>query len=326
MASRRALLGIVVILTAALVLAATARVGALRIAGVATGIEVPPPPTVGQCVVGPQQLRVVSHPGLPPYDGALPSGLALEYGSCAGPHLGEVVSVYREEPAPQSVVIYGFPFSFQLSGCADDVLGFLGLEPSRQGPVGNLGADDVNWAVTTQAAIVVARPSTVQAELGQHWVACLLGTPGPGYAGSARGAYSDRLAPAALGVCGGPTLALSDDRFDQIAQSDDQLGDRAQAMLDCARPHQAEQFGVAWFGGALPSTSALTGACARLVTSLTRMPDVTAGASLTIRPVKLAPPDAGPGWHEVACTVVSAERQSLDGTLLGIGGGAIPWG
>ena len=326
MGFRRALLGIVVMLTAAMVLAVTAAIGALKVSGVATGVEVPPPPIAGQCVTGPQQLSVVSHPGLPPYDGDLPSGLALEFGSCAAAHLGEVVSVYEQEPAPQAVVIYGFPFSFQVSGCAGDVLAFLGLQPSRQGPVGNLGADDVNWAVTTRAAIVVARPSTVQAALGQRWVACLLATPGLGYPGSAKGAYSDGPAPTALGVCGGPTLALSDEKFDQISQSDDQSGARAQAMLDCARPHQVEQFGVAWFEGALPNTAALTRACATLVTSLTRIPDVTARVGLTIRPVDLAAPDVGPGWHEVACTVVATERQSLSGTLLGVGDGAIPFG
>ena len=330
MGSRRALLGIVVMLTAALVLAATARIGALRIAGVATGIDVPPPPTAGQCVIGPGQLSAVSHPGLPANDGVLPSGPALEFGACAKAHVGEVVSVYREEPAPQAVLIYGFPFSFQVSGCAEDVFRFLGLDPSRQGPVGNVGADSVNWAVTTRAAIVVARPSTDQTAVGQHWVACLLAASGTAYTGSAEGSYSGGGAPTALGVCGERDLGLSDDEFDRLAQatqtapSHDPVDRSAQSSLDCARPHQAEQFGIAWFGDPLPSGSALAHSCTELVASMTGMTDVTAGGSLVIRSVTLTSPDLGPHWHEVACTVVTAENQSLTGTLVGVGDGRIP--
>jgi hypothetical protein len=329
----RALLGILLMLTAAMVLAGTARIGALRIAGVATAIAVPPPPIARQCIVSPQQLRVVSHPGLPPNDGILPADQSLEFGSCTGPHLGEVVSVYREEPAPQAVLIYGFPFSFQISGCAQDVLRFLGIDPTRQGPVGNVGADEVNWAITTRAASVVARPSTDQSALGQRWVACLLGTPGSAYAGSAGRSYAGGMAPAALGVCGSRDLALSDDQFDRLAQmqppttlSHDPVDRTVPSALDCARPHQAEQFGLAWFEGRLPSTSALARSCTRLVASLTRMTDVTAGDSLAVRTVALRSPTIGPQWREVACTVVTTDQQPLNGTLVGVGDGVIPRG
>lgn len=315
MASHRAVAGTVLLLSTALVMVLAPRLADRPISGTAVAAGVPAPPLSGQCVMGPDQLRATASPGLPLDDGVLGAGTPLRFGACSGSHVGEVVAVDNAVPPPQAVAIYGFPFSFQVSGCGQSAFRYLGIDPGGQGPVGNVGAEGVNWAVTTRAAVVVARPSTEQVAAGEHWVACVLVTPESGYTGTARGAYAAGGAPSAFGVCGGRSIALSEE----------ELGSVTGTEWDCGRPHQAEQVGVAWFGGDLPDTAALTTSCAAFAGSVTGLRDVTAGGRLTVRPVVLGAQGAPKGWREVACSLVVTGSESLSSTLVGLGNRSLPW-
>jgi hypothetical protein len=305
----------VLLLAAAVVMMEAPRLADRRISGSAVAAGVAEQPMPGQCVTGPDRLRTMARPGLPLDDGVLDGGTQLRIAACAGSHIGEVVAVDSAEPAPQAVAIYGFPFSFQVSGCGQSAFRYLGIDPADQGPVGNVGAQGVNWAVTTRAVVAVARPSAEQSAVGQRWVACVLATPESGYAGTARGAYAGSGAPSAFGVCGGRSLALSEEQLATVAATES----------DCGRPHQAEQFGVAWFGGALPNTAALTRSCTAFAGLVTGLRDVMEGGRLTVRPVALATPGAPKGWREVACTLVVTGTHSLSTTLVGVGDRSLPW-
>jgi hypothetical protein len=303
------------LLAAVLVMALAPRLTERPLAGTPVAVVVAPTPAIGQCVVGPERLRTAASPGLPLDDGTLAAGTQLRIGACTADHVGEIVGVDTAEPAPQAVSIYGFPFSFQVSGCAQAAFRYLGIDPGTEGPVGSVGDGAVNWAVTTRAQVVVATPSAEQAAVGQRWVACVLSTPETASTGTARDAYAGRGTSSAFGVCGGRNLAVADG----------QMAGLAGTASDCTRTHQAEQFGVAWFGGALPGVASLTSSCGALAASVTGIPDVTAGGRITVRPVVLAPRWAPKGWRQVACTVVVSGNSSLTGSLVGLGHRPLPW-
>lgn len=102
-------------------------------------------------------------------------------------------------------------------------------------------------------------------------------------------------------------------------------------LTSCTDAHQVEIVSRNTYLPAVTQAQ-LDSSCAGLARWLTRMPDATAGGALTARAVALHPdaatgsPVAGVGARGVAaCLVEAFGTRKLEGTVVGLGAGAIPW-
>ncbi|GGL94127.1 hypothetical protein GCM10011594_12500 [Nakamurella endophytica] len=224
--------------------------------------------------------------GLPA--GTVDTGAAASvYGPCTGRHLGEVVAVVAAEPAGASAAgAHGV--------CA-------GRSPYRYLGLRDDGTLDGSWLPSLAAAYRSVVPDRRQWAAGQRWVACLMvpaptapGAP-PSYRGVARDAFGSGRLPAVYATC------------------TDRPG---RDPLPCTAPHRTET--VATGAGRVATagaTAGLVASCGRFLRRVTGMADPAAGGQLAVRVTV----DGG----TATCGIVST--RPLDSTLVGLGGGPLPW-
>ncbi|MET3805206.1 hypothetical protein ABIB25_002206 [Nakamurella sp. UYEF19] len=275
-----------------------------RLAGTAVTVPVPPPPSVGDCLLKPvdpdQQVRAPDH-------------AAVSTGPCAGPRYGEVVSVLpvAAEPAFPQDGSDGPPVDPNVNICAQDVIGYLGLgsRPGHPGDptiFGHPASLFTYWSpVVLSSFLFVAGPDALQRTMGQQWIACVSYVPDPvsrratHYDHTVRNAFRDGAPPANYASC---LRTVSAGTLD---------------LVDCSLPHPAEIFGYTFADNTVPR-SALNSTCAALTRKLTGMTDPSAGGRLTSAAV------AGSGGGALSCVVTADVGHQLVGPLMNLGNGPVP--
>lgn len=280
--------------------------------GTAVAVRIPGPPAVGACVVTtPSKSFQTSSDGYL----VLP---ALTFGSCQGPHFGEVTAVLqnvgRQRGTPS--VTPDAQGGQVWTTCPDAENGYVGLTGYLDGTAGG------GWYPVLNSTSIFGGPDRRQQAVGQDWAACVLVMRSIGsndaisYAGSARNSVTGGRLPDNFGVCsqdptvfGDQVVCTSPHRFQLLARFD----------LTRDRATQTQRLVT----------------CHTLATGLTRMPDLTAGGRLTLSITTdrfdqngRASTDRGPlhpgesGTSTCALGTVGDAR--LSGSLLGLGSQPIP--
>ncbi len=282
--------------------------GARGIPGSAQAAPVPPPPTIGDCLLEPTGRFGGWGFGETLYP-------ALRVAPCTGARWGEVVSVLPGALAtPTSVSTTdgtGTPVTENptQSRCDRDRLTYLGAPAGRSTQWG--------WELLVGTVAAVG-PTSLQQAVGQSWVACVI-TPANGqaatsvrYDGSVRDALHTGVLPVAFATCSTT------------------IGAAGILPGPCDRPHHVEVFGVATTvpGDTQPGVDA---SCLKLVRWLMRSPDPTKSGLLRVRAFTTHTDASGDDVEGLgpnggaACIVEPANGHNLQGTLFGLGVNSIPW-
>jgi hypothetical protein len=173
--------------------------------------------------------------------------------------------------------------------------------------------------------VAVVGPTIHQRSAGQSWIACVLtasfGPLATAYRGVLKGVTVDGRLPTAFGMCAATVQDVQSGLSGQIPLP----------LVSCADDHRVEIFSRNTYLPAVTQAQ-LNTSCAGLARWLTRMPEATAGGALAIRAVASHPdattgsPVDGVGARGVAaCLVEAVGNRGLEGSLVGLGAGAIPW-
>ena len=288
---------VVAVLTVAVVLPARDGIG---IAGVATSIELPADPHVGDCL-------------LTRYTGfetatAAESQLPLVFGHCSeGEVAGEVLAVLSAvgDPASRAAQVRSVG-----PDCQQLAFEHAGLLPANGNHYRLLDppAGPVTWnpAVNLRQAWIF--PDPVATAAGRTWAACVAGPARGGlYEGRLLAAYDGGKLPDGFGSCWDqPTVNV------------------AMRQVNCSQAHLSEVIST----GTMPAQPAnlsradIEGSCHRLVSRVMDRTDPTADGQLEIR----INPDGEPRANrrlDIICYVVPTEH-SLVGTLVGLGDRPVP--
>ena len=187
-------------------------------------------------------------------------------------------------------------------------LGSAGPGLCGQGAADYLGWTAHPWTPVLVDAVSLVGPDTEQYLGGQRWLACAVVTGDHGYRGSVRDGRAGAVA-------------------DLYGRCDDT---RSSPVLRvwCFQPHDTEVFGSAVVEN---GAADLTTSCLGLVTQRTGMSDPTDGGLLRVSAAAVKPPGwptivAQPGeLQAIACAVTVTGGRLLTASLVGAGGGPLPW-
>ncbi|MTD15270.1 hypothetical protein GIS00_15110 [Nakamurella sp. YIM 132087] len=258
-----------------------------RVQGTATLAPPAPRPAAGQCLLD------LSPSGRQPYPSA-------RVGPCDGGQIGEIVGVHdiSVDPLP----------------CWADLTGYLGLPASVYRVDG--------WVVRLAAGTVVFGPDPGQRAAGQRWVGCAVRPPASTsqtlrYSGSVRNAFAGGRPPSPFALC--------------AASAEDLL---ESGTISCAVPHGLETLGNRSTADEAVTQAVLDADCLALARILTVADDPTRGGQLEIRALAYGfggadRPEQGLTHSRnslATCVVTPADPgRRLGGTVLGLGGSAVPW-
>ena len=297
----RRTLGAVVLLLTALVAFVVPRSLGNQIAGVGMAQPVQGPPTVGECVL--------DDPA--PNGGTLGRLADLDYGSCDGPHYGEVVQVFAryadfpgvQRSGPDPDPAYCIPASNSYLA-VDQVLPRDDRGDYRSVSFGA-------WRPVSVGAVGVIGPSISQQLTDQQWLACVTeGSSGAPFLGTVRSAFDGGNLPNSYTVC-----------TDQLPNSH---------PVDCASPHATELFADTGIMVKLPPAEELTRSCTDFVRYLSGRNNLLDGGHLKIETTfayygETGHPGATPPESAQAyCGVSAVGTSKLTGTLFGLRNRPLP--
>ena len=280
-----------------------------QVAGAAVRAPIPGAPVPGDCLQAPLvrngspmsflEFSIAAAPagpcvpGIGPGDGS-GGGSGGDSSRPATENYGEIVSVTPGVLAPRA----------NIAGR----LGSAGPGLCGQGAADYLGWTAQPWTPVLVDAVSLVGPDTEQYLGGQRWLACAVVTGDHGYRGSVRDGRAGAVA-------------------DLYGRCDDT---RSSPVLRvwCFQPHDTEVFGSAVVEN---GAADLTPSCLGLVAQRTGMSDPTDGGLLRVSAAAVNPPGwpavaAQPGEMEaVACAVTVTGGRLLTASLVGVGGGPLPW-
>ena len=272
------------------------------VAGVAATTPAPGAPTVGDCILQPfADGDGWSDPG-----GVYPP---LRTGVCAGRRYGEVVAVVADGLTNYSAASQtaanpsnGIQDTNPLvNTCGNKIAEYVGIVPTR----GTVPALFQIWYPPGVPATAVIGPSARRKAAGQTWLACSYRFPTT-QAGSAslKSEFTNGTVPGVFARC----RTSVDPTYPTYAP------------VACDLAHPVEEFGVE----TKPATAAQReSTCDQLVHRLTGMADPTDGGRLQIR--VLMTPQVLKAAEPIYCVLAAAGSRALDGPLLGLGSGPVPW-
>ncbi|MET0966853.1 MAG: septum formation family protein [Nakamurella sp.] len=267
-----------------------------RLPGSAHRAPIAGPPTVGDCVqTSPAGRRAA-------FDSPNTRVFSGSFGPCADRNFGEVVSVqdidtFRGSSTDRAAVI-------DPAACLIPAADYLGWPE----PAGS-SVDSAGWAPAALQNLVLFGPDASQYFVGQRWLACVLLPRTAPYSGSMR---DSRPGPAvdALGTC--------------RATANEAGGE----YVPCSEPHISEVFGVGSVGSAdIPE---LSQACREMISRESGLSDPTAAGTLSTW-VEAGgsfgdpPQRVRSGVSAGRCTVSATGGRQLNGSLLGVDDGPLPW-
>ncbi len=296
------------------------KAGTQAVPGQARAAPVPGPPKVGDCVID----SVKS-----PWQGS-GAGAHQTYANpsqrtepCAGLRYGEITSMISDPTTP--TVSRNFDGSISsitdlnTDKCYRSNAEYLGLPMDGATPKGIFQY----WFPNLMAGAAAAAPTGRQLAVGQHWLACvvylLVDSTLPAdislrYSHSLRNAVVTGIERDQLGVC----LLAGD------WSAGSQLG-------GCRSPHTTEVFAYGNTGPRSVARTALVASCTQLVRRFLRRKDETDAERLHVQ-ISVTD-DTGleleggilPANSQAGCAVTANGSRRLNGSLLAIGEGPIPW-
>ncbi|MET3807460.1 hypothetical protein ABIB25_004486 [Nakamurella sp. UYEF19] len=308
---RRAGLMIVLLVLVAAVVAP--RLVGRQVLGTPVAATIPGAPGIGDCLLdAPSSTHgVVSGEGKALYQN-------VRTGPCSGSRFGEVVAVLPQglSAKPVRVADDDGVFSFEdpnRAVCTTAMARYL----DRSAGV------DV-WRSSIVFESVLLQPTDLQQRFGQNWVACGVFVGGRtgavlDYAGTVRDSLRSGLAP--------------DASLDAIPDCLSSTSYFVQHPVDCAEPHPVEAFGQILTHHPSTTELSLGATCATVIGVATGMSDPTAAGQLQITAMAVHRASDGtfaPGLSTqdelgtATCVVISKTRQ-LNGSLVGLGDGPVPW-
>lgn len=296
------------------------KAGTQAVPGQARAAPIPGPPKVGDCVID----SVKS-----PWQGS-GAGAHQTYANpsqrtepCAGLRYGEVTSMIFDPTTP--TVSRNFDGSISsitdlnMEKCYRSNAEYLGLPMDGAAP----NVFFQYWFPNLMAGATAAAPTGRQLAVGQHWLACVVyllvdSTPPSDislrYGRSLRNAVVTGIGRDQLGIC----LLAGD------WSAGSQLG-------GCRSPHTTEVFAYGNTGPRSVARTALVASCTQLVRRFLRRKDETAAGRLHVQ-ISVTD-DTGleleggilPANSSAGCGVAVNGSRRLNGSLLAIGEGPIPW-
>ncbi|MET0863416.1 MAG: hypothetical protein ABWZ98_03695 [Nakamurella sp.] len=298
--------GVVVVIGVLLVAVLGADPLVRRLAGNPAPVTVSGAPAVGDCVTslptverGTELDERIDYP-------------AAEYGPCDQPIVGEVSSV-NEAGAP-AATLSGADYWPLSSQCALDAIGYTDSIP----PVVAQGAGrpGILWRSSVAFDYIPVGPNRAQRALGQHWSACIVGSPdATPFAGRLRAVLSEGVLPAVFGSCWSTTSA------------------RNSAQIPCGQSHSVELLGSTILRDSPAADTEIAAACTVYAGRVLRTADPTRQGAIDIE-VEIVGFDRaysaeGSGANEqpdreVSCFAKAAAGSQFNGTLVGIAGRPLP--
>jgi hypothetical protein len=301
----RRLAGIVLLVLALVAVIVVPSLNGVRLAGSAVPSTFPDPPRVGDCVLPPFPTSPTSS-GLPPEIRAT----AITFGSCAGPHVGEIVSVWPSRAAHDADEATGSA----RGPCYRQAATFAGLQAFSRSvdPFGAPSDGTVIWRPTIGFDPFHVVPGVRESNAGHSWVGCLAVPTGHrSYEGSLRAVYSTGVMPPSFASCwAGADL------------------DRVPPTLRCDEPHPAELLATGFIRERVKApTTVIDESCLYIAGRIMRVADPTRGGKLTIIADRLTGdqsslPDAP---LSIGCFVTATGSQQLSGSVIGLGDGPVPF-
>lgn len=261
--------------------------------GSPVAMVLPAPPVLGSCAVA-----FIPEPAADRVAPGVARAPAVRFGRCSEEMLGEVVSVDPKGLA--AVPTYPDQLDRGCRGAADAYLGPAFAYAIRtESTAGGLAV----WHIAVGWSAVHVWPTALERAAGRTWSACLIvAANGRPYRGTVA---EQRLAgsiPDEFGVCTERTWELS-------------VG-----TTSCADPHPMQLMGETDIMGAGLTDEHLHDACVDVAKSVTGAEDPTAGGELRVVLGARSTPDA-----QARCYLVATGERMLDGSLIGLGDGPVPW-
>jgi hypothetical protein len=290
----------------ALILAAVVpAIGGLRLAGIASPIQLPHYPRVGDCL-----LQTLNDVILNPPDTTGPT-LAPTFAPCDGRNVGgEVVAVVRATGDVRARVQHA-----DASGvdCYHSSLEYSGLIPfgGRYVLAGHSAGDPVDWNLTINARTAWVVPGPLLRTAGQTWVACVAAPlSGATFRGRLADAFHGGELPDEFGFC-----------WIQNTPS-------ANGTASCGGSHYAELVSLGTIqNGAGIAVKDINGSCQRLAAAIVGRSDPTAAGHLAVQTSvspNAAQTSTPPQPLHVIC-YIEPLTYPLSGTLVGLRDRPIPY-
>lgn len=278
--------------------------------GTADRVPIPQPPKAGECLKE-IQLRYVDHTPEVEFSTG-------QFGSCAGPKVGEVVGLLdasassfeidnRAGTAGAGSTERYFELDHQ---CFLQAVAFTGLQRGPQGVIHpGISTEEVDWRPAFQLFQALVGPTGEQRLLGADWLVCAIGTAKNGitssYQGTMREGFTVGDQPDAVGTC-----SWSPGHFSQTWCDENH---RYQLLATVSLPGD---------GAGLPAEQVLDRTCLAVAVVMLRTPDPTLGGQLEVDGL-IDPSD--PEKRTAFCIAGVGKDQKLNGSLIGIGDGPLPW-
>ena len=295
--------GLLVVVVAFVAVVIAARSHARPVSGYASATSVPGAPRVGDCVLQP----FAAGGGWADPGGVYPP---LRTGTCTGLRYGEVVAVVsggltdfsaaaQTAADPSKGVQDTNPL---FSTCTRKVGDYIGIVPTA----GTVPALLQIWHPPGVPDTTVIGPSTRQRAAGQRWLACAYDFPAdaPGSKSSLKDEFTSGQVPGVFAWC----RTSADPAYPTYAP------------VACNIAHPVEEFGLLTAPAPAQQQEA---SCGQLVHQLTGMADPTDGGRLQIR--VLVAPKVDDAADPIYCVVAAVGPHTLNGPLLGLGSGPVPW-
>lgn len=298
MADLRRLVGIGLIVLAFIGIGAASTLRQRVTAGTALVVAVPPPPQVGDCVLGAEEFPQRVSSGIPTFG----------YAPCAGVRSGEVVSVDADpwvDPGARDShtgMRDGSPADEIQTQCTAAADAYAGLPtgPPQVDPT----AIGVTFIPSIWLPVAPLYPDDRQRAAGQNWVACVVQSPtGTTFSGSLHAVFARDQSSGTLPIAFARCL----------------VGDGTRTPVSCEAPHQVELLGFRLVKDTPDAARLARTACTEFAATVLKRPDPTAGGALAVVSIY------DPSTHEATCEVTSTNNRSLRGSLIGLGDRPIPW-
>lgn len=303
--------GVAVVALVLLVAIIVPNVPARRAAGQPMVGTMPDPPSPGDCVVSMSDPWVhFDNPS--PLTEDVFSYPTATLGPCAGPIVGEIVSV--TVGARTATQISANDYLTQISPCLIDTIAYTGSIPPV---VQTSDRPGILWSPRLNFEYTTIGPGIGQRASGQQWSACVIGAGhGASFVGRLQNVLTDGRLPSSFGSC----LTSGDPN------------DRLEAP--CDRPHAAEVLGMTNLGPVWVSAADARQACAVFAGRALRTADPTRGGEIAVQVTAsgegaavVVRADSEPLANKyLECTAVAPSGTTFNRSLIGVGDAPLPFG
>ena len=307
----RRLAGLVVLVM--VLVAATALPGfsGRRVAGVASAMIFPDPPSVGDCALSPLDAAVTDSGSRTPEVDVT----AVTWGRCTGQVFGEIVDPgFASSAAGPTNSGSANPSPERRGRCSRAVAAFAGLDPSSPRPTipGAPLFEHISWAPTLGFDPYRVVPGDEERAAGRTWSRCLVAPiVRRSYQGTLAQAFQTGQLPGEFGLCWNGTDL-----------------DRAIDLIPCDEPHVAELLATAFVDDrSLVTRDDYQRTCGQMAALIMRTdaPILSGDLTAVIDPVTSDGQSLPASPQTVGCFVASVDERRLDQTVIALADRPVPF-